>query len=232
VGVWEVKARLQDIVENKMQNIEELMSFDQGSGVPSTFLVGVTTGRYMAYSKKAAEYWIERIKNEGFDVGVHGIAFDNLKRIEEEFKCFERLSNLDTFGIRMHYLKMSENTLTFLDKTGYLFDSSSYELKNPYKVGKLWEFPLHIMDGYILCNEKSWQNKNLKQAQQATMDRINLAVKNGIKYFTILFHDSYFSDSFKSWRDWYIWTVTYLKKQRMEFISFRKAIDELESEVT
>jgi hypothetical protein len=30
-----------------------------------------------------------------------------------------------------------------------------------------------------------------------------------------------------NWKEWYIWVVDYFKKSRFEFISYRKAIQEL-----
>lgn len=30
------------------------------------------------------------------------------------------------------------------------FNKEKLEIKAPYKVGDMWEFPLHIMDGYIM----------------------------------------------------------------------------------
>ena len=48
------------------------------------------------------------------------------------------------------------------------------------------------------------QNSNLEEAQQFTKEKIITASKMGIRYFTLLFHDRYFSDEFKTWKDWYV----------------------------
>jgi peptidoglycan/xylan/chitin deacetylase (PgdA/CDA1 family) len=118
--------------------------------------------------------------------------------------------------------------LGFLNKIGYLFDSTLYKLKNPFEVGNLWEFPLHIMDGYIFYENSRWQNQTLEQARDKTKRIIEEAYKRGIRYFTILFHDRYFSDSFKSWKDWYIWVISYLRNSGFKFTTYREAIQELE----
>ena len=44
---------------------------------------------------------------------------------------------------------------------------------------------------------------------------------------TLLFHDRYFDDSFKIWKEWYIWVINYFKNKGYEFISYEKAIKEL-----
>ncbi|MCD6239519.1 MAG: hypothetical protein J7K51_09465 [Thermotogae bacterium] len=224
----EIKCRFRGLFKNKWQNIMELMEFDREKEISSTFFIGVANGLGLSYSLRNAEFWIKRILREGFDVGVHGISFNNLDNMKNEYDIFKNLSGLEKFGIRMHYLRSSEDTLGFLDKAGYLFDSTLYELKNPFKVGDLWEFPLHIMDGYILYENSRWQNQTLEQAKGKTKRVIEEAYKKGIKYFTILFHDRYFNNSFKSWKDWYTWTVDYLKNSEFKFTTYREAIQELE----
>ena len=230
ISSFELKNRFKSLIENKWQNIEELMQFDKTNEIPSTFFIGVANGLGLSYSIKNADFWTKRILQEGFDVGVHGISFNNLDNMKNEYEIFKNLSGLEKFGIRMHYLRNSENMLGFLDKIGYLFDSTLYELRNPFKVGNLWEFPLHIMDGYIFYKNSRWQNQTLEQVKDKTKKIIENAYKNGIKYLTILFHDRYFSNSFQSWKNWYIWTIDYLKNSGFEFTSYRNAIKELEKE--
>ncbi|HEC91839.1 MAG TPA: hypothetical protein ENI51_02430 [Candidatus Atribacteria bacterium] len=87
------------------------------------------------------------------------------------------------------------------------------------------------MDGYIFYKNSRWQNQTLEQVKDKTKRIIENAYKNGIKYFTILFHDRYFSSSFQSCKNWYIWTIDYLKNSGFEFTSYRDAIKELEKGV-
>ena len=222
--------RLNNILKNQWQNLEALMKFNKKNNIPATFFIGVSKGKGLIYSLKDAEVWIKEIIRQGFDVGVHGITFNNIDDIKTEYITFRSLSGLENIGIRMHYLRHDESTLRFLDKTGYLFDTTIYEMKNPYKVGVLWEFPLHIMDGYIIERNGRWQNQNLKQCKQQTERIIEKAFENGINYFTILFHDRYFCDGFKTWQAWYIWLIQYLIDNKFKFISYREAINELMAE--
>lgn len=224
----EISGRFKNIIKNKWQNLAELMKFDKEKKVTSTFFIGVSKGMYLNYSSKDSGSWINRILREGFDVGVHGIAYEDFNSIKKEYEIFKKLSGMERFGIRMHYLSNSENTIYFLRDAGYLFDSSNYAMRNPYKVGGLWEFPLHIMDAYVFYKNSRWQNQNLEQARAHTKRVIGDLQKNGIKYITVLFHDRYFSDGFKSWKDWYIWFADWCEESGFEFISYRKAVQELE----
>jgi len=229
ISSFELKGRFKSILENRWQNIEELMQFDKENEIPSTFFIGVANGLGLNYSLKDAEFWIKGIQKEGFTVGVHGIAFDDYVGIEKEHELFKEVLKSNNFGIRIHYIRTTSKTLDFLNSSGYLFDSSLYKLRNPFRVGNLWEFPLHIMDGYIICKKSRWQDQTLEQAKETTKREIGKAYKNKIKYHTILFHDRYFSNGFKTWKEWYVWLVGYLKDNQVEFISHRDAIKELET---
>ncbi|MBM7581727.1 peptidoglycan/xylan/chitin deacetylase (PgdA/CDA1 family) [Caldicoprobacter guelmensis] len=227
IAYREVKNRLKEFIHNKWHNLEELIKFDKENRVPSTFFVAVSKGRNLAYSLSDAEFWIKKIINEGFKVGVHGISFEDYDGIKSEHEIFKKVSGLEKFGIRMHYLKVTNKTLDMLNKVGYLYDSSIYELANPFKVGDLWEFPLSLMDGYIINKNSRYQNQNLEQVKDTTKEIIEKAITCNLKYFTILFHDRYFSESFLTWREWYVWLIEYLRENRVEFITFEEAIKEL-----
>jgi len=228
ISASEISGRFKNIIKNKWQNLEELMKFNKENRIPSTFFIGVSKGMYLNYSLKDSGSWINRILREGFDVGVHGIAYEDFNSIKKEYEIFKELSGMKRFGIRIHYLSNSENTVYFLREAGYLFDSSSYAMRNPYKVGGLWEFPLHIMDAYVFYKNSRWQNQNLEQARANTKRVIDDLQKNGINYITVLFHDRYFSDGFRSWKNWYIWFSNWCKENGFEFINYRKAVQELE----
>jgi peptidoglycan/xylan/chitin deacetylase (PgdA/CDA1 family) len=230
ISFSELGLRFRDILKNKWNNIEELMTFNIENNVPATFFIGVNNGRCLSYSLEDSKFWINKIKEKGFKIGVHGIAYDNLDSIKTEFEIFKQISGLDKFGIRMHYLMKNDETVELLSKTGYIYDSSIYGINNPIKIGDLWEFPLCIMDGYLVYKNSRYQNQTLEQIKDATKITLEEAYNKGINYFTILFHDRYFSDSFKTWKNWYIWLIEYLKKNNFEFIDFENAVNELNIE--
>jgi IS4 transposase len=88
------------------------------------------------------------------------------------------------------------------------------------------------MDGFEIEAEKKWQSKNLSQAKESTLKKIELAEKKKLEYLTILFHDRYFNNSFKTWMDWYCWLVDWLKQNNFQFINYRTAIEKILKIVT
>jgi len=231
ISCSEYFSRFKELAENQLHNLDELIKFDQQNKVPSTFFIGVTKGGGLSYSLSDAKYWTNQILNRGFDVGVHGVKYNNLYGIQYEYETFKKFSGLTTFGIRMHYLRNSINTLSLLSEAGYLFDSTLARNAGPFKTNTLWEFPLHIMDTYLFEHNSRWQNQTLEQAKTKTEAKIEEINNSGIKYLTILFHDRYFSDSFKSFKDWYIWTVDYLKGNKVEFTTYARAVKQLERNI-
>lgn len=228
ISMGEYFLRVKDLFKNKWQNLTELMDFNNQNGIPATFFIAVSNGVGLAYRLEDAAAWINQIATNGFDVGVHGIAFDNGELIQDEYDRFQSISKIKTFGIRNHYLRNNSNTLEYLEKVGYLFDSTLYMERECFKVGNLWEFPLHIMDGNFLLKSNKLQFKSIHEVIDNTKYQIERINSKDINYLNILFHDRYFNKSFKSWRDWYIWLITYLKDNNMEFISYKEAINEME----
>lgn len=224
----EVVSRFNNIIQNQWHNLDELMAFNRDKNIPATFFIGVANGNRLVYSLEHAEFWIKKIMQNGFEVGVHGIAYDNYNDIKDEYDTFQSISGLDRFGIRMHYLNKSPNMLSYLSKAGYIFDSTMQEYINPYKQGNLWEFPLFIMDVYLLRKNSSIQNQSLTQVKEMTKKVINDVIDKRIRYITVNLHDVYFSDSYGTWKEWYIWLIEYLGKN-FQFVSYNDAIENLES---
>jgi len=221
--------RFKDFLKNKWHNLEELMKFDKENGIKATFFIGVNKGLGLSYNIEDAKFWIHEILKEGFDVGIHGIEYKDLKKMEIEYKTFKKISGLSRFGIRMHYLRMDKLTLINLEKLGYLFDSSVYTFKNPYKFKSIYEFPLHIMDGFVICGNRKFLTQNLNKIKDDTKYLLDQAFQLDIQYLTVLFHDRYFSNSFETWKKWYIWFIEYLKDNNFKFINYKEAIMELNS---
>jgi len=229
--------RFKSITKNKWQNIDELIDFDKINVIPSTFFVAVKNGRNLNYSLKNAQIWINRIIESGLDLGLHGLAYSNYSAIKEEYTIFKNLSKLNTFGIRIHNIGkrdcdigLTKENLALMNKAQFLFSSNSFEFINPYKVGDFWDFPIHIMDGYILERNGIFKKQTLEQAKQETVQLVQDACEKGIRFFNILFHDIYFSNNFNKCREWYMWFVCHIKKSGFQFVNYRKAIQELENE--
>lgn len=222
--------RLRSIFEKRLNRIEEVMELDRKYGVPSVFFFGMKSGLGMSYKKEEAQKYIQVVKESGFDIGVHGIEFEMQTGITKEYECFKQESKIDKFGIRTHYVRYDEDTFEKMSKAGYLYDTSQFnkkclEIKAPYKINDMWEFPLHIMDGYIM------PPGNLKQGQENTKKAIAEAKRLHMPYCTILYHDYQYNEyTYPAEKAWYQWLLEYLKEEEYEFISYRDAIMELEEE--
>ena len=221
--------RIGDVFKNQWQHIEALDDFNKRHHVPTTYFIGVNKGVGLSYSEEQAHHWINRMQLMGCDIGVHGIEFESLDQIQSEYNLFKKLASQTSFGTRMHYIRTNDNTFTNMAKAGYLFDSSEMSYNAPYKIGSMWEFPFHIMDGYIIEKPKQWQSKNFQESCDATKIIIDKVVDLNLPYLGIDFHDRYFSDSHKTWKDWYMWLIEYLAENKIEFVNFKQAIKELES---
>ncbi len=229
ISLTELFHRYGDLFKNKWQHIEELHDFNIKHQVPTTYFIGVNQGIGLSYTKQQASFWIHKMLELGCDVGLHGIEFENFEKINNEFGLFKDISKQQNFGTRMHYIRKNENTFSNMAKAGFKFDSSEMSFKAPYKIGDMWEFPFQIMDGYIIEKPKQWQSKNFFQSCEETKKIIDKVVDLNLPYLGIDFHDRYFSDAHKTWKDWYIWLIEYLSSQKIEFVNFKQAIKELES---
>lgn len=206
-----------------MNRIPEIVEFDKKHGIPSVFFFGMDNILGLSYKKEKAEKWIRYVLNNGLDAGVHGIDFEDINKMQKEYDDFAKISGLSEFGIRTHYVRYNDDTLKKMEKIGYLFDTSLFnknkiELSPHYKMSKLWEFPLHLMDGYIIHN-------NLEKAKKDTIQALNNAETEDLEYFTFLFHDYMFNEkTYPVDKAFYEWFVTYCTERGYTFISYREAI--------
>jgi hypothetical protein len=218
---------LLSVLKNKAQNISELIEFDIYRNVKPTFFIGFANGLGLSYSLNQASYWTKEILNAGCDLGVHGIAFKNYDEMLYEYLQYRDIVGSNPPGIRMHYLRTCETTLAHLAQAGYLFDSSIYDLREPYSVDGMIEFPIHIMDVRIFCDQSRWYTVSFELAQRKTLKIIDQVEQAKLPYLTVLFHDSYFCQAYSKWRDWYMWLIEYLSGQGYEFISYKDACNEV-----
>ncbi|HTF05780.1 MAG TPA: hypothetical protein VK826_17250 [Bacteroidia bacterium] len=217
-----------ELFGNKWNNLQELVAFNRAAGITSSFFIGVEKGTGLNYSLEAATVIIRQLQESSCELGLHGIRFENKEVIAHEQKLFAEISGLQSFGVRMHYVRMNENTLSNMNEASFTYDSSVSEMKNPYKVGNMWEFPIQVMDSWIMENGKSWQSRTLEQAREATIRIIDEAEAKHLDYLSIDFHDRYFSSRFSTWMNWYTWLVEYLEQRSIKCVTFGNAMAELE----
>jgi hypothetical protein len=215
--------RLAAVFSPRLHRVPELMAFDREFGVPSTFFVGMANALGMSYSLQAATAMVRQIQNAGFAVGVHGVAYQDSSLIQQEYERFQVASMLELpFGVRNHYLRFSPETPVLQAAAGYLFDSSEYGMNAPYRVNGLIEFPVCLMDSYLLSDCRN----DLEDVKKRTLAAFQEGERLGLPFFTIIFHDPYYSELFPVHQAWYRWLVKYLKDY-YELTDFARAGQQL-----
>ena len=208
--------------KNSWNNIEAILDFDSNNGIPSTFFVGVSNGLGLSYGFEDAVRTIQLIQRFGFDVGVHGIAFDDPILVKKEHDKFLAATGKGDFGIRLHYLRLSSTTKSLLNQAGYLYDATELRFGGPSMEDNLVELPITVMDGRLL-EQKPFgvQVCDFELVMDRTRRIIETAETSGSNYFSLLFHDRYFSSEYPFWKRWYIQTILLLKSKGHEFVSHR-----------
>lgn len=211
-------------LHNRQHRLPELCAFDVQHNIPATFFVGMDNALGLMYGHGNAKKMIEFIRSKGFETGVHGIAYTDAQNIKKEFTQFKELTGVSPKGIRMHYLRWTDHTGNMLSDAGYSFDSTIYKTAGPEILENgLTEFPVCMMDVYELTADE----KNPEAAVAASMEKVNHAASQGLRYFTIIFHDTYFCNAYPQFEYWYRNLVIALKKKGYEFTDFNTALTEL-----
>jgi hypothetical protein len=229
ISFQEVIFRFQDLFKNKFNNVKELIEYNNAKEVNGTFFIGVENGIGLSYSLLQAQSIFKIISDANYSVQLHGMNFQSQEVINQEKMKFEHVFNLPAQGIRMHYVRKDNTTLNKFSNAGYLYDSTLFDFKNPFKVGEMWEFPFQIMDGWIIENGKKRQSRNLNESIEETKKIINKCIDLKLSHIVIDFHDHYFCKSFKTWMDWYCWLIEYLKQNKFTFTDFNSEVNELNS---
>ena len=209
-------------------NLDALMDFDEKHGIPSTFFFGMNQGLGMSYKPEEAKPAILKVHERGFAVGVHGIEYQDLAGMEKEHNTFKQVTGMEPCGIRMHYVRFDEKTFEKLSSIGYAFDTTEFDKANngsrkaPYRVGKMWEFPLTIMDGYL--------PQSFEEAKKETLKILEQCKERKLQYITVLFHDDQFCEGYQDMKKWYEWLMNFfMDSEEYTFLSFAEAIHTLET---
>lgn len=217
-------ARLKSFSSNRFGRLEELVRFNKENEIPGCYFMGVSNALNLSYSESTASSIASFLKAQKCPLYLHGIAFQDKEKMRSEKDRFSKIvpENKEQ-GIRMHYLRNSTTTLNYIADLHYNFDSTVYELQDPYFINNLIEFPVSMMEVYMM----QYNDTDFEKVKDLTKQRIEAGFKLGLKYFTIIFHDHHFSESFPLHKEWYVWLIGYLKDLHSEFVDFEKACYEI-----
>jgi len=219
ITITEYNLRIKELLKNKISYLKELCEFNLKNNIPANFFLASKKGRSLSYSNKQLDDALKLLKSyENTHCYLHGIKNETKEKIIEEKLIFEKHLKTKNTGIRMHYLAKN-NFFKNLSKTGYIFDSSFYEIKNPYRVDGIVEFPITFMDVYDVPLVK-YNKQNFEFIKNETLKKIEYCNKIGLKYLVIDFHDRYFSKAYCNYFNWYKFLIQYLKNKKFSFTSF------------
>jgi peptidoglycan/xylan/chitin deacetylase (PgdA/CDA1 family) len=228
ISLQELLLRFKEVLFNRWEHVRELNAFNKQYQIPATFFIATAKGTGLNYSNMDAKLIGQFILEEKVDLGIHGIAHDTFEKINNEHSKFCELFGSRPKGNRMHYLKNSPQTFDHFRSAGIQYDSTLFEFINPYWMQGFWEFPIQLMDGWVIECRSSWQKNDIKKALDDSKRAVDKALKANLNYFTIDFHDRYFSPAFQTWMDWYTELIHYLHSNKFQFTTFENAIQSLE----
>ena len=176
---------------NPYYNIPDVMEIEERYKVRSTFFFRPT------YENGNVEEYADVIKSlikGGWEIGVHLNNVSSLENVACEKKLVEKVAQVETYGSRVHYLRISLEKLQYIREAGFLYDSSFCFVKNRIDTRNmgffiykgLIVFPITIMDTYLF----TYMRINEKDIVRTVNRAVKLALENQVKIITILWHDS------------------------------------------
>ncbi len=219
----------------KLNRVKELHDFNKKAGVKETFFFGMRKGLNLSYQWEDTKPYIDYLLKEDVLIGMHGMGFHSFELLKEEkARLKTMLPKQYPLGIRNHYLRMNDNTLHYMDKNGFLFDSTYYNTEdskyhfsdNVFLGGNIWEIPINIMDAGFVSNYIN----NPEGLKIKTIEKIKEAEEKGQPFFVINFHDLYFSDAYADYKQWYEWLIMFLSGKKYDFINFNEAVQILNNQ--
>jgi hypothetical protein len=184
-------------LRNLYDNISLVSRSEADRGLRSSFYLLSSN-----YDLRKKSRQLNRLQNEGWDVGLHGDfgTHDSREKMSEALSRFKVAIGINPIGVREHFLKFDfDQTWAIMDEAGFMYDSS---VGNTDRLGfrlglctpfhppdqdwnprRILELPLSLMDttlwGYMKANEEEGM-KAVGKLKEAVAD------VNGL--LTILWH--------------------------------------------
>ncbi|MFP4524514.1 MAG: polysaccharide deacetylase family protein [Candidatus Woesearchaeota archaeon] len=199
-------------------NLEELLEFNKRHGVKATVFIATRKGsKGLNYDLREAAEAFRKAQEKGFEVGVHGIAYEQRRLMEEELERARRITGKRRLGLRTHYLRQDEHTKKKAADIGYAYDATTYDATGSTRKGRIPLHPINLMDTYLFSPLKG--SLTLEAAKRKTRARLRALEQEGEAH--ILLHQRHFNKrQFPRYHDWYVWLVKYCKKKGYTFPAY------------
>jgi len=217
-------ARVADFTGGKWCNALAIADFERSQGLSSTFFLAVNKGYGLSYSAENAIPIIDELRLKGFEIGLHsqGISEEELR---VEASRFSHLLGFFPEGVRAHYLRKAADHLVIKERVGFRFDTTEYDIAQSKQFGAITEIPISIMDSDLFYAGSRLQQRSLNESKSESERILDKAEETGIPFFVINFHDRYFCEAYRDFRDWYVWYINLLVQRNFHFASFTDAIE-------
>ena len=199
-------------------NFRKVIELDLRKRVPSTTFIAVKRGKGISYTLDEAKTIACHVLRKKLAVGLHGQSSRTYNHMKHEKELFSSITGLKIFGIRLHYLEWTPKTEKTLACLGYPFDSSRYSsnLLQPYRNGNLLEFPIHLMDSWLLGPFSPWGEK---AAFHLTIRLLEEAGKRKM-VLNVVTHPNLFGKYFHLYQKWYGYLIEEASQRGFEFVSY------------
>ncbi len=177
--------------------------------------------RATAYDVTDMPEWVQRLRQAGNEIGVHGIdAWHEVPAGREERARVESVTGVPVAGIRMHWLEFDAQSYGVLEEAGYAYDTTmGYNETVGYRHGtgqvfrppgarELLEMPMHIQDGALFYPTRLRLTDGAARERCAAL--ASHAARDGA-VLTVLWHDRSHAPD-RNWGGFYRELVETLKR--------------------
>ncbi|MFX0196735.1 MAG: polysaccharide deacetylase family protein [Candidatus Hodarchaeota archaeon] len=172
---------------------------------------------------------VKDLDKGGWEIGLHGTlnSAKNFQSLIKEKLLLEKILGKPIYGIRLHYLRISEESLKLQETAGFLYDSSLetkalFKFFHPVVNGvklNLVELPLTLHDGTLFSKWKMTSNEACRHSRKI-IERASR--EDGV--VTLNWHQRTFSSEFGSWLKTYITILKYVKSIGAEILTPTEAV--------
>lgn len=182
--------------------------------------------RGTAYDVTDMPEWCRRLRENGCEIGVHGIdAWHDAVAGREERQRIESVTGRPAAGIRMHWLEFAENSFQTLEAAGFDYDTTmgfnesvgyrqgTTQAYRPPGAAHLLELPMHIQDGALFYPTRLNLSETAAHERCASLRQFASRL-GGV--LTVLWHDRSHAPD-RNWGEFYRGLVAELSRTRAWF---------------